>query len=93
MCVVFKNGQDYLNPSQTIQINYYCMKIGKSYTVLLVLNLLFLLIIIAGLVLGVLMYRQNKKEYDDIENKKRRKLYYLIMKEKMLKNSVNERKM
>ena len=81
-----------LIPDKIEKITTLCQRFQNKYLVHKSLNITFAVVMIIGLICAVFMYKENKKEYDEIENQKRRKSYYMMMRRKKLRNVDEERK-
>lgn len=59
---------------------------------LFAINSVMFCVVIATVVLGWLMHKQNLREYNERDNKRRRKEYYYMVKQKRDKGTPEERR-
>ena len=88
MCQMFVDSPD-LDIDTITTIKGLCNGLTSMYTIHRGLNISFGVIMLIGLGFAVFMYKQNKKEYDKMKDRKRRKQYYISMRQK-LANRIDE---
>ena len=81
-----------LIPDQIGTINSICESFRTKYLYLRVLNWIVIALMSFCLGFAGYLYKQNKKIYDEEENKMRRKNYFLMAKQNKLKLANEERK-
>jgi len=79
LCHQFATSQ-VLMDDQLERLQLLCDRVRGKFLGIFVLNINFGVVVVVAFALGVLLYRQNRKEYNDEFNKRKRLQYFYVVK-------------
>lgn len=76
---------------QISRLGALCSQANSTFARVFVLNSLFLAVLLAALVMGAMLYRQNRRDYNNAFNKRKRLRYFYVVKHGSAKRNATDR--